>query len=279
MANKEANLITNSEGAVYHLGLQPEDICPVIITAGDPDRVTLIARHLDYKDKEIRHREFHSVIGTLGSKRILILSTGIGPDNIDIVMTEIHALFLQAKSKGLIDISEIKFIRLGTSGSIHHDHPLDSILISTCAIGLDNLPSFYQTHHQHLQDKQGDLPYYKMDAPGELCKSFTDMPTAKAGITLTSPGFYGPQFRTLHMNPVWNLDHIKKHFKKKYIELSSIEMETATIYFFAHELGHQAVSINALIADRLANRFSENSAQVISDMIREAMQVIEGLVF
>ncbi len=277
MSNKEANLIINSQGAVYHLGLEPEDICPIIITAGDPDRVSLIASHLDYKEKEISHREFHSVKGYLGTSPVLIISTGMGSDNIDIVMTELHTLYLRAVDEGLLDQSGIKFIRLGTSGTIHAEHPLDSVLISSNAIGLDNVPSFYKTKHSYLKENESELPYYHVSAPGELWKAFLAIPSSTTGTTLTCAGFYGPQFRSVHLSPTWDLTRIISHFQQRNFEVSNMEMETAAIYFFASELGHQAASINALIADRLLNRFSDNPEAVISSMIHEAIQIIKEL--
>ncbi|MBY5959804.1 hypothetical protein KUV50_16740 [Membranicola marinus] len=275
MTNNEANLIINSKGAIYHIGLTPEDICPIVITAGDPDRVTQIAGYLDYIDQEITHREFHSVKGRLGTQRILIISTGIGPDNIDIVLNELHTLYLQAIRQGLIQKKRLKIVRLGTSGSIHPDIPIDTLLISTAAVGLDNVPSFYKTTRKYINDQTSKLPYYTVNAPGQYWKHFTQIEGSYTGSTLTCAGFYGPQFRTVHLQPSWKLSDIRNHLQERDVVVTNMEMETAAIYFFATELGHEAVSLNAIIADRLNNRFSKNPAAIVTNMINRAFQVID----
>ena len=277
MANNEANLITNTEGETYHLRLTAEDICPVVITAGDPDRIAIIAEHLDYKDKEISHREFYTVTGRIGSVRVLVISTGIGPDNIDIVMSELHTLYLKAVNKQYIPDTGLKIIRMGTSGSVHNDYPLDSILVTKKAVGIDNLPSFYNNSPWNSKEDDAPIPYYITETSRNLYTSFIKIKGSQVGNTLTCPGFYGPQGRKVHLTPRWNLPELISFFKERDLQISNIEMETAALFFFANALGHRAVSINALIAHRLTNQFSDNPGRVVQNMIRQAMMIIKEI--
>jgi len=239
----ESELIINERGAVYHLDLRPEEIAPTVITVGDPGRVKEVSKYFDSIEVRAEHREFVSHTGFVGKKRLTVLSSGIGPDNIDIVMNELDALAnidfnnRQIKSK----LSSLNIIRLGTSGSLQEDIPVDSFVVSTHGLGIDNLLNFYR-HEQNDQEKQllhsfvthtqmhGQMSHpYISSATGSLLKHFVK--GFHQGITVTCPGFYGPQGRVLRLG-IRNPELINRltDFRFGQYRITNFEMETSAIY-------------------------------------------------
>lgn len=280
MSIKASELILNPDGSVYHLNLRPEHLAPTIITVGDPDRVDSITKHFDNVEFQTKKREFHTQTGTYKQKRITVISTGIGTDNIDIVFNELDALVnidletRQIKS----ELTQLEIIRIGTSGSIQKEIPIDAILISEYAAGFDSLLHFYQSEavqfpeisealikHTQWFDKKSE-PYIVKSDDG-LLKKFSSEKTHK-GFTATNVGFYGPQGRVLRL-PVQDdaLNDKLASFKYKGMPITNLEMETAGIYGLSKLLGHKALSMNAIIANRATGEFTQNPQQVIEDLI------------
>lgn len=284
----ESELIINDRGAVYHLDLRPEEIGPTIITVGDPDRVARISRHFDAIEVKRQHREFISHTGRIGQKRLTVLSSGIGPDNIDIVMNELDAL-------ANIDLTtrEIKaghtalnIIRVGTSGSLQADIPVDSFVASTHGLGIDNLLNFYR-HEQNEQEKQllqsfvthtqmhGQMSYpYISTASASLIKHFVK--DFHQGITVTCPGFYGPQGRVLRLG-IRNPDLINRltDFRYGQHRITNFEMETSAIYGLGKLLGHHCLAVNAIVANRVAKEFSKDGQAVVDRLIEKFLGIFD----
>ncbi|WEK21481.1 MAG: nucleoside phosphorylase [Candidatus Pedobacter colombiensis] len=275
-----ADLIINPDGSIYHLNLLPEDIADTVITVGDPDRVAEISKHFDEIELRKGKREFITHTGYLGKRRITILSTGIGTDNIDIVFNELDALvnidFRTRKVKE--NLTSLNIIRIGTSGAIQPDVPMGTILASTFGLGLDALMNYYihelsgdehslldgiKTHLSHLK---GITPYVTA-ADSSLLKSIaSDM---EQGITVTAPGFYAPQGRQVRAkNAVSNLIGLLNSFRNMDHRITNLEMETAGIYALAKVLGHKALSVNAILASRVNFEFSKEPNKVVNKAIK-----------
>ncbi len=281
----KTNWILNEDGSIYHLRLKPGNLSNIIITVGDPDRVVKIANYLDQIETSIQSREFKSVTGYLSGKRISIISTGIGTGNIDIVMNEIDALFnldLQTGS-ALENINSLYFIRLGTSGAIQTEIPVDSLLISQWCLGLDGLLPFY-AHSDNCIDLPNELEdelpglskCFLFHADQKLLNHFHTKETI-IGCTLTASGFYAPQGRLTRMKKMnllskmqnWNVDKIGK--------ISNLEMETSAIYGLSNLMGHKALSISAILANRITGEFSQHPEKSIIKLIEYALEKISGL--
>lgn len=280
MSIKASELILNPDGSVYHLNLRPEHLATTIITVGDPDRVDSITKHFDSVEFQTKKREFHTQTGTYKGKRITVISTGIGTDNIDIVFNELDALVnidletRQIKSQ----LTQLEIIRIGTSGSIQKEIPIDAFLISDYAAGFDSLLHFYQSEHiqfpeisdalvKHTDwfDKKSEPYVVKSD--DDLLKKFSSNKTHK-GFTATNVGFYGPQGRVLRL-PVQDagLNDKLASFNYKGMSITNLEMETAGIYGLSKLLGHKALSMNAIIANRATGEFTQNHKKVVYDLI------------
>ncbi|WP_236975559.1 nucleoside phosphorylase [Membranihabitans maritimus] len=269
-------LIRNSDNSIYHISLQPDDICPIVITVGDPARVELISSYFDSIEKTVHKREFKSSIGLIGKKRILAISTGIGPDNIDIVMNELRSIHQDALQKGLVDFSKLQIIRMGTSGSITNEVGVDSILVSQKAIGLDNVPLFYHAPKDtQFLEKLNWIQPYLVKANEKLITNFTKK--FIPGTTITAPGFYGPQFRDINLKPKFSLSQISQIMKEQGHSITNIEMETAAIYFYARQFDYDAISISAILADRVHQTFSKNPDKMIEKMVISSLEIIESL--
>lgn len=281
----ESELIINPDGSIYHLNLRPEQLAQTIITVGDPDRVEMVSRHFDHIEYRVQKREFVTHTGTLAGKRMSVISTGIGTDNIDIVLNELDALTnIDFKTRqALPSPISLNIIRIGTSGSLQPDVALDSFLVSEYGIGLDGLLNFY---HQKITSEEKDLldeftkqlneahipkPYI---APGNksLIKKIGKEDMLR-GITLTCPGFYAPQGRALRVQAnTTNFIEKLHQFKYKNYRLTNFEMETAGIYGLAYALGHQALSCNAILANRINQQFSKNPKQAVEKLIETVLE-------
>lgn len=287
MKYSESELILNKDGSIYHLNLLPEHVTPTIFTVGDPERVGEVSKHFDKIEVRRQHREFVTHIGTLKGQRVMAISTGIGTDNIDIVMTELDALVnidfesRQTKSK----LTPLSIIRLGTSGSIQESIDVDSIVVSEMAVGFDNLMHFYDAPQlgnelsfadqlaDYLEAKSEDLVLmpYVFSADKTLLKMFDNAQFIK-GTTVTTSGFYAPQGRILRGGATEpKLVKLLNAFKMKNTALTNIEMETAGIYGMARLLEHKAVSVSAILANRLTGRFSDNPQQTVEKMIKQVL--------
>jgi len=275
----ESDLILNPDGSIYHLNLLPEDISDNIITVGDPDRVEEVSKHFDQIELKKGKREFISHTGRLGKTRITVISTGIGTDNIDIVINELDALANINFKTRLVneELKSLNIIRIGTSGSIREDIPVGSILASTHGLGLDALMDYYETNNAiddvYLQQKitkhlgETNLKPYLTAGSKTLLNQFGH--DLLQGITVTAPGFYAPQGRKVRANLRINglIDKLSS-FEHQNQKLTNLEMETAGIYALANVFGHQALSINAILAQRKKLEFAKNPQEIIEKMIR-----------
>ena len=283
----ESELIINNRGAVYHLNCRPEEIANTIITVGDPDRVKEVSKHFDRIEFKNNHREFVTHTGLVGKKRISCVSTGIGPDNIDIVLNELDALVNIDFDTRLVKdkLTCLNIIRFGTSGSLQKEIPVDSFVASTHGLGLDNLMHFYRMQNNeeekqlmhafvtHTQLSNGKVaPYISMASPA-LLKHFTK--GYHTGITVTCPGFYGPQGRVLRLGLGYPqlIDNLT-NFGFGNHRIANFEMETSAIYGLGKTLGHHCLSLSAIVANRISKEFSANGELAVENLIKRSLQVI-----
>ncbi|MDB5155378.1 MAG: phosphorylase [Mucilaginibacter sp.] len=282
----ETDLILNADGSAYHLNLLPGDIADTVITVGDPDRVGEVSKYFDSIELKKGKREFITHTGYIGNKRLTVLSTGIGTDNIDIVLNELDALVnIDFKTRTVnANLRSLKIIRIGTSGAIHADIAVDSLLISSAAIGLDPLMNYYK---QTLNDKENNLlNAFKANLPKNtklhpyIASAGKDLLQAlgsgeQQGITITAPGFYAPQGRQIRIEVTMpGLMEIIQQFNFEGQRITNLEMETAGIYGLAAALGHQAISCNIILANRATQAFSKQPAKIMDHHIG---QIIEKL--
>jgi uridine phosphorylase len=286
----ESELIINSRGAIYHLDLLPEEIAQTIITVGDPDRVAMVSKHFDNIELKRQHREFVSHTGTIGGKRLTVISTGIGPDNIDIVLNELDALANIDFSSRYVkeELTHLNIIRIGTSGSLQADVPVDSFVASTHGLGLDNLLNFYRMEHNdeenqllqsfitHTQLNSTISQPYISGASSSLLKHF--VANYQHGITVTCPGFYGPQGRILRLG-IKNPELINRltHFTFGQHRITNFEMETSSIYGLGRLLSHHCLSLNAIVANRVQMQFSKDGNAAVERLIKQSLEIISTL--
>lgn len=282
-----SELIINSRGAIYHLDVKPDEIAPNIITVGDPARVKEVSKYFDSVEVERHHREFVTHTGFLGKKRISVVSTGIGTDNIDIVLNELDALVnIDLTSRTINkELTQLNIIRVGTSGSLQADVPVDSFVASTHAIGIDNLMNFYvqenneeekQLLHAFITQTQLHGRFsqpYIAGASMALIKHFVE--GFHQGITVTCPGFYGPQGRILRLG----LSHPQLNdrftdFQFGHHRITNFEMETAGIYGLGNALHHYCLSLSAIVANRIHKNFSADSNASIEKLIKKTLEII-----
>jgi uridine phosphorylase len=283
----ESELIINDRGAIYHLDLTPDEIAENIITVGDPSRVEEVSKYFDKVEVTRHHREFVTHTGWLGKKRISVVSTGIGTDNIDIVFNELDALVNIDFSNRTIkdELKHLNIIRVGTSGSLQADIPVDSFVASTHGLGIDNLMNFY-IHENNEQDKQllhsfvtqtqlnGRCSHpYIAGASMNLMKHFVE--GYHQGITVTCPGFYGPQGRVLRLG-VTNPQLIDRlsDFRFGHHRITNFEMETAGIYGLGKALHHNCLSLSAIVANRIHKNFSADGLALIEKLISRTLEII-----
>lgn len=283
----ESELIINARGAVYHLDLRPEELADTVITVGDPGRVEVVSKYFDKIEVKQQHREFVSHTGRIGSKRITVLSTGIGPDNIDIVMNELDALVnIDFETRQIkTQLTPLNIIRMGTSGSLQADIPVDSFVASTHGLGLDNLLNFYRHEHNeqelellhsfvtHTQLHSQIVNPYISSASPSLLKHFVD--GYHQGITVTCPGFYGPQGRVLRLGirSPHLIDRLTQ-FSYGQHRITNFEMETSAIFGLGKLLGHNCLALNAIVANRVVQEFSKDSNIAVDGMIRKSLEII-----
>lgn len=280
MAIKESELILNPDGSVYHLNLKPENIADTIIFVGDQDRVEKITKHFDTIEFKTQKREFKTQTGTYKGKRLTVLSTGIGPDNIDIVMNELDALVnidLETRQPKE-NLKSLNIVRVGTSGSLQSDVPVDSFVLSTHGLDLNGMLHFYQIDEiRKPKIEQAFIAHTNWS--GEKAKpifidnsntleNLLDSDKVYKGVTATAGGFYGPQGRVLRL-PLQNpeLNTKMDNFNFDGVRVTNFEMETSVIYGLAKLLGHNACSLNAIIANRPNGNFSKDPKLVVEKLI------------
>ncbi len=281
-----SEFIQNSDGSVYHLNILPKHLANTVITVGDPERVNAVTRYFDKIEFKIQKREFHTQTGTYQGKRITVISTGIGTDNIDIVLNELDALVnIDFKSRSVkTELTALDIIRIGTSGSIQEDIPLDSFLVSESAIGFDALLHFYDCSHimdkefsealsKHMKWPKENPDPYVVNADKELVSKFKE--GFHRGVTLTNCGFYGPQGRVLRLKlKDTELNEKLNNFNFSGKKITNLEMETSAIYGLSKLMGHRAVSLNAIVANRVTKEFSKNSKKTVDSLIQLALKQI-----
>jgi uridine phosphorylase len=279
------DLIINPDGSSYHLAIRPDQVTDQIILVGDPERVPKVSQYFDKVDVKIHKREFVSHFGELNGKRIGVISSGIGADNVEIVLNELDALvnidFETRFTKN--SHRSLNLIRLGTSGSIQESIPVNTFLISEAAIGFDNLAQFYGFTGPNMLDNSGlkqwassinyPIPLYGAKASSMLLNQFASIPLR--GYTLTAPGFYAPQGRTVRMKSILPhfLQDVSAHAYEGHL-ITNIEMETAAYYAFASSLGHEMISLNAILANRITHEFSADPEGQMRKLIELALDLI-----
>lgn len=288
----ESELLLNNRGAIYHLNLHPEELASIVLTVGDPDRVQEISKYFDKIEFQIQNREFKTHTGWLGKKRISVISTGIGTDNIDIVLNELDALINIDFSTRTIksERKPLHIIRIGTSGSLQKDIPVDQYIASTHGIGTDNLLHFYRTENNEEENQllqafntqiqlqhRIALPYIG-SASVSLIKHFVE--GYHQGITVTTPGFYGPQGRILRLG-LSDPTFISRlaDFSFGTHRICNFEMETAAIYGLGSLLGHHCLSLSAVIANRITHHFSNNVRSATERLIQKSLEIISNATF
>lgn len=281
-------MILTDEGKIYHLDLAPSEVATTIITVGDPGRVEMVSKYFDTIDVKAEHREFKTHTGTYKGKRISVISTGIGPDNIDIVFNELDALVnIDFENRSIkSEHTTLDIIRIGTSGSLIEEIEVDSFLISAVGIGLDNVMHYYEDIDTFIErdfakkfidntqwNPDNSVPYAVKADEGLLAK-LSSKKTVN-GITITNVGFYGPQGRVLRAQlRDENLNEKLTSFRLDGKKITNMEMETATMYGMAKLLGHRAISMNAIIANRATGNFSKNTYKTVDALIQYTLEKI-----
>ncbi|WP_026934350.1 nucleoside phosphorylase [Christiangramia echinicola] len=287
MSLKASELILNEDGSIYHLGLLPGDIANTVITVGDPGRVSTVSDHFDTIELKKEKREFNTHTGTYKGKRITVMSTGMGTDNIDIALTELDALVnIDLKAKKIKDeLSSLDIIRIGTTGSIRKEIPVDAFIISEMALGFDGLMHYYKDDSFLKNDiaeafveqtgwsAKKAMPYV-VEGGKELIERLSSSSTIK-GFTGTNVGFYGPQARILRADvPDREMNNKISDFIYKGYSITNLEMETSGIYGMAKLLGHNAVSMNLVLANRASGEFAENAKEMMDKLIKYCLEKI-----
>lgn len=280
MAIANSELIINPDGSIYHLNLKPNQLAQTVITVGDPERVKEVSKYFDVVECKVGKREFHTHTGVYKNKRISVISTGIGTDNIDIVFNELDALvnvdFNTREVKNTH--TSLDIIRVGTSGAVQSDIPVDSFLLSQRGIGFDSLFHWYENDggdlafakavSQQINRSQLHAAPYVVSCNKDLAKKFQTI-EMQNGNTITNVGFYGPQSRKIRLEPSEkNLNMQISDFNFEGSKITNLEMETAGIYAMSSLLGHRAISLNAILANRVTGEFSEKPNDIVEKLIK-----------
>ncbi len=285
----ESELILNTDGSVYHLHLQPEELAPVIIVVGDPGRVPEISKYFDQIELKRQNREIVTHTGRIGHKRLTVMSTGMGTDNLDIVMNELDALVNIDLKKRIAfpDHKSLKIIRLGTSGALQADIKVDSFVMSTHGIGMDGLLYFYagnQTVNESLlAEAFVEHVSWSNKLPGIYAVKASESFMAEMGngfikgITLTAPGFYAPQGRVLRLPLAFpQMNKLIETFKHQENRIANFEMETSALYGLGRLLGHETLTICAIIANRVSQTYSHDSHKAIDKLVQTVLAKLAG---
>ncbi len=285
----ETELILTPENRVYHINLKAEDIADDVIVVGDQHRVAQISAHFSKIEFKTEHREFVTHTGIYKGKRITVLSTGIGPDNIDIVLNELDAavnINLQTRTLNPSHRS-LNIIRLGTSGALQADIPVNGLVVSSHGLGLDGLLNFYQNWQSINEDDISNtfikhtnwlpnLPYpYCVKASPQLLTKFK--PGNFVGITATAPGFYGPQGREIRLKAAMqNLNESLTSFKLNEQRITNFEMETSALYGLGKLLGHNCLTVCVIIANRVRKEFTSDYKKSVEVLIENCLHTLSN---
>ncbi len=290
MSLTSSELILNADGSIYHLALKPTEVAEKIVFVGDPDRVDAVSRHFDDIFLTRQKREFRTVTGAIQGERVSVISTGIGTDNIDIVLTEIDALCnIDFQTKTVKDSPKrLQILRLGTTGSVQADLSVDSLVLSRYALGADGLMAYYE-HQPSLAEaglweawhacktQLSSLPPELYLATGAACFwQAAEHQGIRQGITFTAKGFYGPQGRSLGRVPLQIPDLVDQLMGFSYggFSVTNIEMETAGILGLGHVLGHEMGSLSVVLANRALGTFSTQPAQAVDHLIEVGLRML-----
>ena len=280
-----SELILNADNSIYHLNLLPEDLAETIIVVGDQNRVPLVSKYFDTLELKKGKREFITHTGTLNGTRISVISTGIGTDNIDIVMNELDALVnIDFETRTIKEEkTSLDIVRIGTSGGIQPDIETDSFLLSEYAIGFDNVLHFYESEHiQHPEMQLAFIDHaawsvfksipYVVESDVQLTEKLRS-DRVISGFTGTNVGFYGPQGRRLRLLLEDNdLNFKLSSFEYNGMRITNLEMETSAIYGLAKLMGHRAASMNCILANRSTGQFSKDPVKTIDSLIKYTLE-------
>lgn len=281
----ESELILNPDGSIYHLKLKPENIADDIIVVGDPGRVPVISAYFDSIEFRQSNREIVTHTGYIGKKRITVMSTGMGTDNLDIVINELDAV-VNIDLENRVPKTEHKalnIIRLGTSGAMQEDIPVGSYVMSTHGIGLDGLMWFYAAGKQIIDEDLTAAFLKQTNWPNDLPKAYI-VPGSNAlmnkmekgyvkGITATAPGFFGPQGRVLRLDLAYpDLNDRISDFHYENYRITNFEMETSALYGLSKALGHNAMTVCAIIANRLRKEYAKDYKPNVTALIEDLLE-------
>ena len=284
---KNSELIINDDGSVYHIKLKPEHVADTVILVGDPGRVGRISKYFDDVEYKISNREFHTHTGTYKGKRLTVLATGIGCDNIDIVMTELDAAvnFDLSTCKPKAERKSLNLIRIGTSGALHEDVPVGSFVLASHGLGFEGLVYYYPIEfsaseqvlmdeiNNHLQWKKNLSKPYLIEASSDLVSLLQD--GMIKGITATASGFYGPQGRKVHLSPAMeDINSKLSSFQSGEHRIINFEMETSALYGMSKMLGHHCVTCCAVIANRSRQEYSDDHKAIVDRLIQTVLEKI-----
>jgi uridine phosphorylase len=285
----ESELIVNPDGSIYHLHLRPEHIADDIIVVGDPQRVEIISNYFDNIEHKIYNREFVTHTGTINGKRITALATGIGTDNIDIVINELDAIVNIDLEKRIPkkEHRSLNIVRLGTSGALQADIPVDSFVFSQYGLGLDGLLNFYENRDQVIDTELTEAFFEYSKWNQDLAKPYIVRGSKMLeeriangmfkGITATAPGFYGPQGRILRLPLMQkNINSSLENFQFNGNRITNFEMETSALYGLGGMLGHNTATVCAIIANRYTKTFSQNYKQTVVKLIELLLERMIG---
>lgn len=286
----ESELILTPDGRVYHINLRPDELADTVITVGDPDRVKEVSKYFDSIEHQTQHREFVAHTGYIGKKRLTVLSSGIGPDNIDIVMNELDALVnIDFENRTIKEEKKsLNIVRFGTSGSLQADIPVDSLVASSHGIGLDNVLHYYlleNNEHEtnlvsafkkHTDLENKNIVPYGVQGSSTLLNLFKD--GYHQGITVTCPGFYAPQGRVVRAGLQFpQLVDKLSSFQFEGHRITNFEMETSAIFGLGRVFGHHCLAVNTIVANRVRKEFTKDGAKSIENMIQKSLEVLSKL--
>jgi len=277
---KQSELILNNDGSVFHLHLKPEHISTQIILVGDPARVDTISLHFSKIDFTVQNREFKTVTGWYNGKKLTVISTGIGTDNIDIVVNELDALVNIDLEKREIkkEHTSLDIVRIGTSGGLQTNLPVNSFVVSQKSIGFDGMLNYYANRENYCDlsfekafkkfTNWDDSTPYVVDVSEKLISKFNDTEFTK-GVTISAPGFYGPQGRVLRLPlAVPELNRHIEEFSYNDLKITNFEMESSAIYGLSKMLGHEALTVCLIIANRVTLTANENYRSEMKRLIK-----------
>lgn len=281
----ESELILNKDGSVYHLNLLPDDLAGIVINVGDPDRVSMVSGYFDKIEIKKQKREFVTHTGTYKGKRITVLSTGIGTDNIDIVYNELDALVnIDLKARTIkSQLTALNLVRIGTSGSLQGDIPVDSFVCSEYGLGLDGLLNFYELKNDEeektiIEAFQKHYPNEGIFAESYLARGSQVLIDKLSdgmykGITASCSGFYAPQMREIRLKPRrhYMIDKLSS-FRSGKNRVTNFEMETGAMFGLAKLLGHHCCAVNLIVANRIAQQYSKNAEAKMHELIQTVLE-------